>query len=178
MKMWQKCLAMVPAIVLASGASASDHKEGEHGRRLKADLKGLNEVPAVSSVARGSFRAVINDDETEIAFQLNYSGLEAPVTQSHIHFGQPFISGGISVWLCGNPPLVPPAGTPGCPDPGDGPEVTGTIMAANVIGPAGQGIAVGEFAELIRAIRKGDAYANVHSTKFPGGEIRGQIQVD
>jgi hypothetical protein len=56
--------------------------------------------------------------------------------------------------------------------------VTGTLTPANVVGPTGQGIAAGEFAEVIRAIRKGSAYANVHSTKFPGGEIRGQIHVD
>jgi hypothetical protein len=163
-RVWQKCLVMIPALVLASGVSASSR--GDRNRRLRADLQGLREVPSVSTVARGSFRAVINDDETAIEFQLNYSGLEAPVTQSHIHFGQFSVNGGVAVWLCGNPPLTPPAGTPTCPDPADGPEVTG------------QGIAAGEFAELIRAIRKGDAYANVHSTKFPGGEIRGQIHVD
>jgi len=47
-----------------------------------------------------------------------------------------------------------------------------------VIGPSGQGIAAGEFAELIRAIKGGRTYANVHSRSFPGGEIRGKIQVD
>jgi len=44
-----------------------------------------------------------------------------------------------------------------------------------VIGPAGQGIAAGEFAELLAAIRAGKTYANVHSAKFPGGEIRAQL---
>ncbi len=63
-------------------------------------------------------------------------------------------------------------GTPVCPQTG---KVTGTITAANVIGPAGQGIAAGEFAEALRAVRKGVAYANVHSSKYPAGEIRGQI---
>ena len=176
MKMWQKCLVMVPALVLASGASASSH--GDKGRKLRADLKGLREVPSVSTVAQGSFRALINEDEDAIEFRLNYSGLEAPVTQSHIHFGQTSVNGGIAIWLCGNPPLTPPAGTALCPNPGDGAEVTGTLTPANVVGPTGQGIAAGEFAEVIRAIRKGSAYANVHSTKFPGGEIRGQIHVD
>ena len=43
------------------------------------------------------------------------------------------------------------------------------------------GIAPGEFAELVRAIRGGVTYANVHSAgtgvpaKFAGGEIHGQI---
>jgi hypothetical protein len=50
------------------------------------------------------------------------------------------------------------------------------ITAEDVIGPSGQGITAGEFAELLRHIRRGRAYANVHSTQSPGGEIRGQIQ--
>ena len=56
--------------------------------------------------------------------------------------------------------------------------MTGTVVPADVIGPAGQGIAAGEFDELVAAIRAGRTYANVHSTKFPPGEIRGQINDD
>jgi hypothetical protein len=44
------------------------------------------------------------------------------------------------------------------------------------VGPTGQGIAAGEFAELVRAIKAGRTYVNVHTTKYPGGEIRGQIR--
>ncbi len=50
------------------------------------------------------------------------------------------------------------------------------LRAANVIGPAGQGVAAMEFSALIDAIRAGVAYVNVHSTKFPGGEVRGQLR--
>lgn len=53
--------------------------------------------------------------------------------------------------------------------------MTGTVVAADVIGPNGQGIAPGQFDEVIRAMRKGIAYANVHTTAFPTGEIRGQV---
>jgi len=53
--------------------------------------------------------------------------------------------------------------------------VTGTITPADVIGPTAQGIAPGEWNELVAAIRAGVAYANVHSTTQPAGEIRGQI---
>jgi hypothetical protein len=53
--------------------------------------------------------------------------------------------------------------------------VNGTLTPADVIGPAGQGISSEEFAELLRAIRAGATYANVHSTSFVGGEIRGQV---
>lgn len=65
-----------------------------------------------------------------------------------------------------------PAGTQACPQEGT---VTGTIGPADVVGPSGQGISAGEFAEVLRAIRGGAAYVNVHSTVFPGGEIRGQL---
>ncbi len=44
-----------------------------------------------------------------------------------------------------------------------------------VIGPAGQGIEARQLAELLMAIEAGHTYANVHSTKWPGGEIRAQI---
>jgi hypothetical protein len=38
-----------------------------------------------------------------------------------------------------------------------------------------QGIPAGAFADVLRAIRAGKAYANVHTSTSPGGEIRGQI---
>jgi len=54
--------------------------------------------------------------------------------------------------------------------------VTGQVTAASVVGPTGQGIAVGNFAAVIAAIQSNTAYANVHSTAFPAGEIRGQVR--
>ncbi len=142
---------------------------GHLNERLKLD--GYHEVPAISTQATGTFRLRENQDGS-LAYTLSYSGLEAPVTQAHIHFGQSFVSAGIMVWLCGTSTNPGPAGTPVCPPEG---EVSGTITAAQVVGPAAQGIAPGEFAEAVRAMRAGVAYANVHSTKFPSGEIRAQF---
>lgn len=145
-------------------------------KRIREFLTGFSEVPAVSTEAEGEFHARISDDGSQIDYELSYSDLEGSVLQAHIHLGQKDVNGGISVWLCGNPGpgISPPAGTPPCPP--SPATVTGTLTAANVVGPAGQGIAAGEFAELIRAIRAGKTYANVHTTKFPGGEIRSQIE--
>lgn len=145
-------------------------------RKIREFLSGFSEVPSVSTVAEGEFNAKISADETQIDYELSYSDLEGSVTQAHIHLGQKDVNGGISVWLCGNPGpgVTPPAGTQACPP--SPATITGSLTAANVVGPAGQGIAVGEFAELVRAIRAGKTYANVHSTKFPGGEIRSQIE--
>ena len=169
-------LAVLAAAALLTGAALAH--DG-----IETRLKGYQEVPAVSSAAKGKFSARINDKGAmaTIDYELSYSGLEGDVRQAHIHFGQRSVNGGISVWLCGTnlstPAFPGPAGTPSCPGPREG-TVTGTLLAANVIGPAGQGIDPGEFAELLAAIKAGVAYANVHTTKFPGGEIRGQLSDD
>ncbi len=164
---------------LAPTVASTADDQGRGKRRLKAELRGFGEVPAVSTAARGSFRALLSADETEIAYRLDYSDLQGTVTQSHIHMGAHHTNGGISVWLCGTAALPGPAGTPVCGEPGgDGPEASGTLTAANVIGPTGQLVAAGEFAELVRAIRSGVTYANVHTTAVGSGEIRGQIEVD
>jgi hypothetical protein len=141
---------------------------------------GKQEAPVCSTTGSGVFRATISEDETEVAYELAYA-LESTVTQSHIHLGQSGVSGGISVWLCQTTtPNVDPTGlAPPCPASGT---VLGTFTKANVIGPVGQGIAgtptgasAEEFAELLRAIRRGFTYANVHSLICPSGEVRGQI---
>ncbi|HSK71906.1 MAG TPA: CHRD domain-containing protein [Pyrinomonadaceae bacterium] len=143
-------------------------------KELKALLTGYEEVPSVSTTGNGELRARISKDESSISYELSYSDLEGAVTQAHIHLGQAGANGGISVWLCGNnPPTSPPPGTQACPAPPA--TITGTITAGDVVGPTNQGIAPGEFGELIRAIRAGKTYVNIHSTKFPGGEVRSQI---
>lgn len=154
--------------VLPSGARGS--------RNLRAELFGYEEVPAVSSAAGGSFRASFGPGDQSIDWTMSYDGLEAGSTQAHIHFGASRTSGGISVWLCSNLASPPtPAGVQPCATTSG--TVSGSITAASVVGPTGQGIGAGELSELVAAIRSGMAYANVHSAKFPGGEIRGQINV-
>jgi len=137
-------------------------------------MNGYEENPDVSSVASGSFSARLSEDGTKLAYELSYSGLEGTVTQGHIHFAKAAVNGGISIWLCETAGTQSPvATTPTCPQEGT---VTGEVGMADVIGPAGQGIAAGEFAEILAAMRAGHTYANVHSSKFGGGEIRAQIE--
>lgn len=137
-------------------------------------LRGFEEVPSVSSIAQGKFRAFINERAGTIAYELSYDGLQGEVRQAHIHFGQRGVNGGISVFLCQTTTNPDPTGlAPTCPQSG---EVSGLLQSANVVGPGVQGIAAGEFAELVAAIRAGVAYVNVHSSTFPGGEVRGQAR--
>jgi CHRD domain len=151
-------------------------------KNIKEFLIGYEEVPAVSTTGNGEFRARINRDETEIAYTLSYSALEGDVQQAHIHIGNVGVNGGITVFLCTNLGNGP-AGTQPCPAAPA--TITGVIRAADVSPniPATaaariQGLDTGEFDELLAAIRAGATYVNVHSTRWPGGEIRSQIEHD
>jgi hypothetical protein len=172
------------AVLLGGAVAAHDQDRGKFFKnRIEAELKPTEEVPALSSVASGSFKATIDEGAQTITYEVSYAGLEGDVLQSHIHVGQRKVNGGISVFLCGNPPTVPPATVPQPPAcPASPATVTGVITPANIIGPAAQGIApstatANEFNELVDALREGITYANVHSSKFQGGEIRGQVHL-
>lgn len=135
----------------------------------KADLSGYEEVPAVSSTGSGELRLRVNEDSQLIEYELSYENLEGTTTTaSHIHLGQKSVNGGVIAFLCGG------GGKPVC-TPGSG-TFSGTIIPADVIGPTTQGLAAGEFAEVLKALRAGQIYVNVHTNKHPGGEIRGQIK--
>ena len=153
------------AVGLTTLAAAGD------GGSFSERLSGYEEVPAVSSAASGQFRASV--DSSEVEFSLRYRDLEGGVLQAHIHFGQRDVNGGISVFLCSNLAGAP-AGTQACPAAPA--RISGTFTAANVVGPEGQGIAAGEFDELVKAMRSGITYANVHSSLHPSGEIRAQLE--
>jgi len=171
-------LLLVGAQGLVMANRGSDKKDE---RRLRTRLSGLNEPPAVMTGAHGLFEATINADESGFEYTLTYEGLEGNVTQSHIHIGQVLVNGGISIWLCEtatNPaPAAVAAATPDCGGP-HAATVMGTVTAAQVIGPAGQGVSAAEFSEVLNAMRHRVAYANVHSTMSPGGEIRGQLKLE
>jgi hypothetical protein len=141
-----------------------------NGNGFSARLNGWEEDPSQVTTGTGSFKARAMNT-TSISFTLKYRNLEGTnVAQAHIHIGSRHESGGISAWLCGG------ATQPPCP-PGPTATVNGTIEAADITGPAGQGVEPGNFADLLRAMRKGETYANVHTEpRAPGGEIRGQIR--
>ena len=162
-------LAAAGLTLVAAAALADRGGGGGGGTSFGARLTGFQETPSESTPGRGTFRARIVNGNT-IHYTLHYEGFEAAEGSTlfaHVHFGQQGVAGGVSAFLCGGgdkPACTPTQGT-----------FEGDIDAADVVGPAGQGIAAGEMNELIRAMRKGYTYANVHTTLNGAGLIRGQI---
>jgi CHRD domain len=138
-----------------------------HAERLSASLSGANEVPPINSAGTGNFEMTIRPDG--INFSLSFSDLSSPLSVAHLHFAPSKVAGGVMIFLCGG------GNQPACPATTSG-NITGTITAANVTGPTGQGIAVGDLDSALEAVRDGLSYANMHTTNFPGGEIRGNVQ--
>ena len=167
-----KCLTVAAAALVAVFAAAPVMAGDSFGARLR----GFEEVPAISSGGQGFLFASLNDAGNTLTYSLVYFGLQGRVTQAHIHIGQPAVNGGIVLFFCTN--LTPPAGVPvppPCPNTAGQNLVSGTLTAADVITQTAQGIAAGEFSEVVNAMQALASYANVHSDLFPGGEIRGQV---
>lgn len=143
-------------------------------KAFRARLGGLNEVPSVSTSGSGSFGAWLDKSEPVLRYRLSYEDLQGDVLFAHIHFGRGGTNGDVIAFLCSNEP--PPVGveTPACPAPGQ--TLEGALEPFDVVGPESQGIAPGEAGEALEALRSGAAYVNVHTSAFPGGEIRGQIE--
>ena len=171
--MKQRMLSLAVAATLAAAGTPMASADGGKSS-FSTNLVGYQETPVtINSPGSGEFAAKISKDGSEIQYVLSYRGLTTNVLQSHIHFGQKAVTGPISVFLCTNLGNGP-AGTQPCPAPPA--TISGTITAVDVTNLANErGISAGEFDELLKAIRAGATYVNVHSTRWPGGEIRSQI---
>ncbi len=154
-----KRLALAAAMFAATASYAANDT-------FSAELAGRNEVPPINTAGSASFQMTLG---TPINFTLKYSGLSANPAVAHIHFGQPGVSGGVMIFLCGG------GGQPACPAATSG-TITGTITAANVVGPAAQGISAADLTSALDAIEDGEGYVNMHTANFPSGEIRGQLR--
>ena len=167
----KRLLILATVAVLAIGAigTASANDDQSDRKDAKAKLSGFAETPSISTTGAGKLRLSLDKTNLTITYELSYSGLQGgSAAAAHLHLGQPGVSGGIIADLCGGLKPACPAGASGT--------VSGTIVAANIIGPVAQGIAgPADWAEVLRAIRAGMVYANVHTATYPAGEIRGQV---
>jgi hypothetical protein len=167
-------VSVVAVAVLASAALAAPPPQP---RNFVTALSGGEEVPAVHTRARGVATFQLSADGSALSYRLIASNIEN-VHMAHIHLGARGENGPVVVWL--HPVPGPP---PGPADSGrqNGVLATGTITAANLVGPL-QGA---PFSALVDALIAGGAYVNVHTSSTtiplgepgnnPAGEIRGQI---
>lgn len=167
----RKLVAVITATTLLLGVAGVAIANGDSNRNsFKARLTGYQEVPAINTAGEGSLKASVNSAGTVLTYTLTYTGLSGPAGAAHIHFAQPGVNGGVVLWLCGG------GGKPACPAAGV--SITGTVNAGDAValpGVAAQGMAAGDLTSVLRAMRAGVTYANVHTAAFGGGEIRGQI---
>jgi hypothetical protein len=160
---------LIAASLLAAGAAAGARAdEGDRGSGGDGGIRltGFREVPAVVTAGRGTARLRVRAGP-RIDYELTYSGLSSAPQAAHIHVGDNHTNGGVAAFLCGG------GSKPACPASG---RIAGTVVAADVVGPAAQGVQPGEIGDVVAAIRAGAAYVNVHTTTFPTGEIRGDLR--
>lgn len=160
-------------VILSCGGDDDDTEQ------LSANLTGAQEVPPNTSAATGTATLNINEDRTQIDFTLNVStALSGDIREAHIHISPPGVNGPIVLDFCTTNRVTPPANVPTpptCPPPPF--TLTGTLTEDNLrdITQNIQGVGVNSFADAVTQILNGNSYANVHTTTFPGGEIRGQL---
>lgn len=135
-------------------------------RTFTAHLNSENETSAVESNAQGQAIFTLSADGTVLHYKLIVANIEN-VFVSHIHCGAAETSGPPIAFLF-----------EGAPSNFNGVLAEGDITDANIIdrSAAACGEAVSTFEDLVARLRNGTAYVNVHTSAYPGGEIRGQIQ--
>ena len=113
-------------------------------------MNGANEAPTPNaSTGRGFGRVVLNAAETQITASFYWEGLGSNTSAGHIHEGAAGVAGPVRF------DMTPAAG-----------QTSGTAVDKVFTVTAAQ----------VATLRAGGMYFNIHSTNFPGGEIRGQLR--
>ena len=130
-------------------------------------LNGYGEVPSISTNGAGTATAEVSSSGASITVRLSYSGLGSNASMAHLHLGEQHTSGNVVAFLCGG------GGQAACPATQG--TINVTLTGINVIAVPGQGIGVNDISGVIKAMRAGAIYVNVHTATHGGGEIRGQF---
>jgi hypothetical protein len=157
-------------VLLQEDAASAEHLSADAkltgNRNFVTHLSGDEEVPPADTKAQGQAIFQLSKDGTQLSYKLIVANIEN-VTMAHIHVAPAGVNGPVVVWLypSGPPPQLIPGRS-------NGVLATGVITAANLVGQlAGQPLN-----NLVAAMRAGNTYVNVHTSQYPGGEIRGQIR--
>ena len=157
--------SMFPAI-LSLGIVAmilnSATVQAQEAQTFSATLSGKDEVPPTKSIASGTSKFLVNENDSQISYLVNLTGLKK-ITQAHIHNGTSGQNGDVLVNLSNSKSAKNP----------DNPEIqlTGTITKDDLQGP----LKGRELSDLLIVMRNEQAYVNAHTEIYPKGAIRGQI---
>ncbi|HKQ20701.1 MAG TPA: CHRD domain-containing protein [Nitrososphaeraceae archaeon] len=139
----------------------SQFVSGQEGDVFKAKLSGKDEVPPNESPAGGS--AWVKTTNDKIEYEVNVTDIDK-VNAAHIHLGESGKNGPVILTLYKDEPTELKTGK----------LAEANVTASNLEGPMkGKGVS-----DLMGAIKNGTTYINVHSTDFPDGEIRGQLEAN
>lgn len=139
--------ALAAGLVTLTLAGCGQLRPSQKMQIFEASLSPSQEVPPVASTATGSAEVQFNENTNKLSWKITYTGLSAAVTGGHIHGPAPVgQNAGVVIPFTGNLNAQP-------------------IMGETTITP-------GQYAELAAGLY----YVNIHSSRFPAGEVRGQLR--
>ena len=168
MKKTVKLLGVVLAVLMLSAVAKADQLA------FTATLTGAQEVPPSGSPGIGSALVTLDTVTNLLTVNVSFAGLVSPTIASHIHCCTlPGANAMVATAVPTFPgfPLGVTAGTY---------LMTFDLTLASTYNPAfitaHGGTVAGAQAAFIAGLTSGQTYLNIHTTQFPGGEIRGQLQ--
>jgi hypothetical protein len=154
-------LSLITALTSISYFSSAEVFAVQGGQqKFKAQLSGDQEVPPIQTTASGI--AWFKQMQDKVWFKLSVTNMEG-VTQAHIHTGKVGENGPVVVTLYKSE----------TPQPINGKLSYGNITANVLEGP----LKGKQISDLLTGMSNGSTYVNVHTEKYPNGEIRGQIMI-
>ena len=158
-----KCILILCAIFYIGMISSGSAEECQFSCNLSCNTLGPH--PAETK-AKGTIAFQLDESKQELTYKLELQDIKN-VYMAHLHIGPSNKQGPIAVWLY---PFHDHGEAQRCIEG----EFNGTL-AEGVIRPEDLDEDIG-FDELIKAMRDGNTYVNVHTKKYVPGEIRGQVQ--
>jgi CHRD domain len=157
MRRLQYLLVVLLSMFLTATIGFSAEKDS-----FKTKLYGAESVPSVKTSAKGNAEFKLAKDGTELSYKLTVTDLEN-VTAAHIHQGKKGKNG---------PPVAGLFAGPKKEGKFSGVLAEGVITEKELMG----GMSGKSLSDLVKLIKSGGAYVNVHTDGHPDGEIRGQIK--
>ena len=139
--------AIAAGFVTLTLAGCGQMRPSQKMQIFEANLSATQEVPTNTSTATGAAEVQFNENTNMLSWKVTYTGLTGPATAGHIHGPAPAgQNAGVLIPFAGNMNAQP-------------------VMGEMTVTPA-------QYADMAAGLY----YVNIHTARFPGGEIRGQLR--